>query len=220
MALFNKESNGLIQTEVSTKIIFNAIPIKRNFYFLNFIEPSFKYSKFDNKYSSIEVTDSVKPYSVDKVLLNQLSYIQIGVKLSLFRVFHFNNALDILTFGLRYNLSNINIISYNKTEMLSMFSLSLGTDGSILKYRNFGLTYSVNCLLQRVLNSDISGYESYSINWDSNFELFYHPLEKPENKIFLRFNVFYSPWDNLHMPGNISFYPLLQLGYASKLKYK
>ncbi|WP_343670136.1 hypothetical protein [Chitinophaga sp.] len=66
LGLFNKQGNGLVQTEVKSKIFFNSSPVMKhlNLYIFNYVEPCFQYSKFDSKYNGVVIGDTVSPHVI------------------------------------------------------------------------------------------------------------------------------------------------------------
>lgn len=213
LALLNKESNGLVQSEVSSKITINSRLISRNYSFVNYIEPFFKVSKFDSQYKNQIITDTTSKYSINRLKLNQLSYIDLGFRLNIFKVSIFQHTFDLINVGMDYKYSDILIQNTNTTKTLNTFGTYLETRGQLLKYKNFGFEYAVLGYFQKIQDSSIEDYNYWDSYLITEFSLFYHPRSNPLNMIFVRFK-------NMQTGVGEDFYSVLQFGYKSKLSFK
>jgi hypothetical protein len=213
LALLNKEGNGLVQSEVSSKITINSNIIKRHFYFFNYIEPFFKLSKFDNQYKNQTVSDSIPKLSINRLKLNQLSYIDLGFRFNIFKFSLFQHTFDLVNVGMDYKYSDILLQSTNEVKTLNTFGYYVETRGQLLKYKNFGFEYAVQSYFQKIQDSSIEGYNLWDPYLITEFSLFYHPKSNPLNMIFVRFK-------NMQTGLSDDFYSVLQVGYKSKLSFK
>ena len=213
LALLNKEGNGLVQSEVSSKITINSNIIKRHFYVFNFIEPFFKLSKFDNQYKNQIVSDSLSKLSINRLKLNQLSYIDLGFRFNVFKFSLFQHTFDLINVGMDYKYSDILLKNANEIKTLNTFSSYVETRGQLLKYKNFGFEYAVQAYFQKIQDSSIENYNLWDPYLITEFSLFYHPKANPMNMIFVRFK-------NMQTGLSDDFYSVLQVGYKSKLSFK
>lgn len=214
LGLFDKQGNGLIQTEVRSKIFINVIPnfSHLNFYMFNYIEPSLQYSKFDSKYNAVRIHDTIVPYSVkgsERLLMNQYAYLNLGLKINLFR-FRLGQLSVELNGGLTYSFVDLKLSDSSRLYPNNMIGMYIETKGSILKSRHFGLNYAVRALFQRIAGTGIPvADKSYYAYLNPEISLFYYPGRTKNDGIFARFYTVTNVGDHS--------YPLLQLGYSSKL---
>jgi hypothetical protein len=214
LSLFNKASNGLIQTEAKTKIIVNSITTESNFYFLNFIEPSVRYSRFDSKYSSVQIKDSSEPLlfsSKEELMLNQLSYLNLGLKVNLIRAKLFGSFSE-LNAGCSYDFVDIQLNNSSESIPINMFSYYIEDRGGVAKSKYFGLNYSLGVLIQSISftgKSIISDTEVYTI---PEIAAYFYPKGDSSKKLFLRFRSFANTLTR-------ESFPLFQFGYSSKLGF-
>jgi len=214
LGLFDKQGNGLIQTEVRSKIFINVIPNFRhlNFYMFNYIEPSLQYSKFDSKYKAVRVHDTIVPYFVngsERLLMNQYAYLNLGLKINLCR-FRVGQLSAELNGGLTYSFVDLKLSDTSRLYPNNMIGMYVEQKGSVLKSRHFGLNYAVRALFQRIAGTGIPVADrSYYAYLNPEISLFYYPGNTKNDGIFARFYTVTNVGDHS--------YPLLQLGYSSKL---
>lgn len=213
LALLDKEGNGLVQSEISSKITINPRSANKNTTFFSYLEPLFKLSKFDNKYKSQNVTDSIKPFEIDRLKLNQLAYVELGFRINFFKVNLFQHTFDILNGGMDFKYSDVLFQKTNELKTLNTFGIFVETRGQILKYKNFGFEYGVQGYFQKIQDSNIKLYNLYDPYIITEFSLFYHPKSNPLNMIFIRFK-------NIQTGTGTDFYSVLQFGYKSRLSFK
>ncbi len=213
LALLNKEGNGLVQSEISSKITFNARSINKYLTLFNYVEPMFKLSKFDNQFKNQLVTDSTIQYKIDRLKLNQLAYVELGFRLNIIKFNLFQHTFDLLNGGMDFKYSDVLFKYNNSIKTLNTFGMFVETRGQILKYKNFGFEYGIQGYLQKIQDSSIEFYNLWDPYLITEFSLFYHPKSNPLNMIFVRFK-------NIQTGLGDDFYSLLQFGYKSKLSFK
>ena len=213
LALFGKEGNGLVQSEVSSRIPLNTRIYGKNISIFNYAEPLFKLSKFDNQFKSQEITDSVKPFKIDGLKLNQLAYIELGCKINLFKATIFQHTFDILNVGLDFKYSDVYFKKTNSLKTLNTFAFYVESRVQLLKYKNFGMETGLQGYFQKVQDSSIELFNVWDPYLIFDFSLFYHPNANPLNMIFVRFK-------NVSTGLATDFYSVLQFGYKSRLSFK
>lgn len=213
LALFNKESNGLVQSEISSKITINSQPHNRSWSLLNYIEPTFKFSKFDNQFKNQLVVDTVSKFKVDRLKLNQLSYIELGFRMNLMKASVYQHSFDLINIGMDFKYSDILLLTSNNVKTLNTFGAFVDTRGQFLKYKNFGFEYGVQGYFQKIQDSNIENYNLWDPYLIVECSIFYHPNSNPLNMVFVRFK-------NIQTGLADQFYSLLQFGYKSKLSFK
>lgn len=213
LALLNKEGNGLVQTEVSSKITVNPRSLSKNISMFNYVEPWFKLSKFDNKFKQQTVTDTASPYKIDRLKLNQLAYVELGFRLNIMKLNLFQHCFDILNVGADFKYSDVLFEHTNTLKTINTFGLFAEHRGQILKYKNFGFEYGAQAYVQKIQDASIKNYTSFDVYYIFDFSLFYHPSSNPLDMIFLRFK-------NIQTGRAEDFYSVLQFGYKSRLSFK
>jgi hypothetical protein len=212
-ALLGKESNGLVQTEVLTNINLNTYPFGQYFYVFHYIEPSFKVSKFDSKFSFQTVSDSISPLEIDRTKFNQLSYLDLGVKLNLFKIIYLQNTFDLINIGIDYKYSDLMIKQSSEKQTVNAIGYIIESKGEVLKYKNFGLRYSVQGYFQQIKSNIVEENNLIDPYLITEFSIFYYPKGKKQNMIFLRFKNFTSTYES-------NYYNTLQFGYSTNLNIK
>ncbi len=215
LSLFKKEPNGLIQTEARTRFILNTVPTSRNAYFSNFMEASFKYSKFDSNFESLEINDASEPIYFngrDRLLLNQYSFLNIGIKYNIIKLKLPRFSME-SNVGLQYDLTDIKFNGSTDKTQIDLFSYYYEVKGGVFRSKNFGLNFGFTTLGQFITTRNISivrpTTEGYFI---PEFSAFYYPKSDKSNKVFLRFRTM----TDFGTAQFINF----QIGYNSKLTIK
>lgn len=221
-----EKGNGLVQTEASAHIFLNTKNIIDKYsYFLNYLEPYMKFSRFDTGYNTVNAdTLDNGQININRSLLNQRSFLNLGIKLNLFRwVTKFNNDLEINTFS-QFDWANargkaltrVNASDAIEYESLRVNMLSLGAEIKYrtILYRNFGLTSGWKTSFQELWNRP--EYENKKWSWyhSPEFELFYFPIAKSDDKIFIRFKTLITTF---HSERN---FVQLQVGYKGQFNFK
>lgn len=140
------QPNGLIQTEVSKKIIINPQNLTNTF--VNFIEPRFTWSKIENKEKTIP--SIVQVNGTDTTFSNTLQN---------FRYSKFN-------FGTRVNLVRFDIPELK----LTLFA----NTGTYIYQTAFSDTTSVADSLGGILRT-INQFNGTSFSWENELEVWFHP---------------------------------------------
>ena len=221
-----ERGNGLVQIEATSKLylITNNIP-STNSWYLNYVEPLVKYSRFDEGYNSVVPdTSTDNKITVNRVLLNQRAFLNTGIKLNAYKfITKLYNELDV-NFLTRLDWVDVrgerlkqlrknDNIEY-QVERINMFSLGLEGKYKIVLYRNYGLTAGFTTIIQKIWNNPI--YENKGWKWyhSPEFELHYFPIKNTEDKIFLRFRtLFTSSFENEKS------FVQMQVGYRGQFKF-
>jgi hypothetical protein len=242
--------NGLLQTYVRAKILWNTKNIGlRNTFIFHFIDPYISYSRFDNDLSSVALkynlvtvntvkTQQIESTEVDRQLLNQRAYLDLGLRANLISIFYKNKSSLEVNIGAGFQFSKIRgdtAISktligsaVNKNEPLeyikdgiNMLKYSIGLKYSLNLYRNFGIDMVAETWYQKIWNGKAlkDRIKLSPENSDSQpffvpkIEMFYYPIKKSDDRIFLRLiavNGFEDTESNYYQ---------LQVGYKSQLKF-
>lgn len=219
-SLFNKASNGLLQTEIRSKIkinfsdsyIFNRTPFATYF---DYIEPSVKYSKFDSDYNSLNIEDSLQEEVTlsrkEKLTLNQLSYLNLGVKLNLIRHRMLNSFFE-YNIGYNYDFVDLKLKNSTINYTVNMFSSYIESKARFAKSKYYGFDISFMYLIQTFTKTGININTEKEDYFIPEFTAYFLPKGDVSNRLFLRFKCITS------MRTSQS-YPLLQFGYGSKLNF-
>lgn len=212
-AMLDRESNGLVQTELLSNINLNSYPINSSFYLFHYIEPKFQFSKFDSKYSSQLISDTVAPFKINRLKFNQLSFINLSLSLNLISIKYFNNTFDLLNIGFDYKFSDITVEKTSEKKEINSVGYSIETRGEILKYKNFGLRYSLQGYFQKIKSSIIDESNLVDPYLITEFSIFYYPKGKKDNMGFIRFRNFTGDFES-------GYYNTLQIGYSTNFNFK
>ncbi|WP_027470958.1 hypothetical protein [Saccharicrinis fermentans] len=210
MGLIDKADNGIIQTEAKTSIdIFNFKAINLPIFFLKNIDVLFRYSKFDESIKNYSVENLSDPTSIDKLKIDQQSYVSFGISLDLISLYLSTGKINLIT-GLDYSYTNI-LHGEDEADPINMISYKFGFDGEVLKFENFGadLSLQLNYKQMRHNSFDEDVTDHYDGFLDFKTRLYYKE-NKTGNKYFIRFN-------NVKELSNSKFYNLLQFGYSISL---
>ncbi|MGM9508815.1 hypothetical protein ACS5NO_13855 [Larkinella sp. GY13] len=221
-----ERGNGLVQTEASAHIFLNTKNNHNRFsYFLNYLEPYFKYSRFDTGFNSVNPdTTADGRIGINRNLLNQRSFLNLGIKLNLFKwITKFNNEYEINLFS-QFDWANargkaltrINPSDAVEYEFQRVNMLGIGAEVKYktVLYRNFGLTSGWRTSKQELWNRP--GFENKKWSWyhSPEFELFYYPISNSDDKVFFRFRTVLTTFRSEQH------FVQLQLGYKGQFKFK
>ena len=159
--------NGLLQTEASAKIFLRTLPTKKKINFLfHYLSPYLKFSRFENGFRDIvptkvkSETSSDSAFSIDRMLVNQRKFLDIGLKINLFdRISRFYNTTELnvfCNFGWFNRRGEKDILNSNRTGITqyqtipsNTFDIGLEVRHSIFQYRNFGINLAAMVFAQR-----------------------------------------------------------------------
>ena len=218
LALIGRKPNGLIQTEVSSHIISNTANLKyTDIVINNYVEPYVRVSKFDSKFSSLDTPYYMKgpggKDTVNRTYLNQIAYLQAGVKFNLLKIGIGINQELYLNGGVDINLvSGDSLKNYKKD--ITFFNIYPELIYKITRLNNFGMEASGKLLLQRLAESAPFVNRSRETIFNPTVSLYYYPDNDDTQKIYLRFS-YYDNWSD----GKYNF-SQFQLGYKTNLKFK
>ena len=222
--------NALLQTEASAKIFMRTIPTKRKMNFLlNYISPYLKYNRFENGFNSV-IADTIREkkdttISIDRMLVNQRKYLDIGLKLNIFTlVTRFYNTAELnvfCNFGWFDRRGDIDqaqtkLIGTTQYQGITNNTFDFGIEGrySIFQYRNFGINLAGMAYCQKIWNNKLSAFTNsgYEFFYRTEAEIFYFPIANSKDKIFLRS---YHIMNNSTKEANFT---QLQIGYKALFK--
>ena len=215
--LTNRQQNGIIQSEFSSKFIYNTHAFSGSFYFFHYIEPSLKYSRLDSTDKFIHLNDNA-PFDISRLTVKQKSFLELGLKLNILEVSVEQHTFELLSAGINFNLADVYNTNTEESSTISSFSYYIETVAEFLKYKNFGSRFSFKGEYQKLTDSQFIGFDSFQSFLILDFSVFYHPHGRPNNKVFLRFrNVTDDLARLLREEHN---YYELQIGYKSKFSLK
>jgi len=213
LALLGEESNGLVQTEASAKFYYNIFSLAPGCSMFEWIQAQVHYSKFDSEFSTLKLDDPYRPYRLPMVALNQHTFLDLGLRANVFKA-NINLSTFSINGGINYGFARVMGVD-SVTSTLNTFSFYLEERLQFLRTRNFGLNIGFGVLWQHLYDPDLNYWpdvDRRDVFLRTDFEVFYHPADKPDNRIFLRFKHLQDGWENS--------FPQLQLGYSATLKVK
>lgn len=227
LSLIEKEPNGLVQVEASSRIVGNTKNSFRetNFYFVNYLDLALRFSKFDNDFdfldsNSIKIDTLVDGIFLDvgRTRLNQLSKFDISINPNIFKLYFKTINYISLSALIKYQYSDIKLQEEIHTS--NLVNLGLTFEYRVHRFKNFGLDLQLSGLGQYITQktgfndkifAEISN-DGWEYFWVPEIELYYYPLSKKQNKIYLRFisvNRLDSDERN---------YVQIQVGYSARIK--
>ncbi|MGE5350532.1 MAG: hypothetical protein ACM3P0_00510 [Acidobacteriota bacterium] len=214
LSIFNKSSNGIIQTEAASKFFVNYSPCLLNVIFLNYLEISLRYSKFDSQFNSLRIDRATGPVYLstnDLIKMNQLSYLSLGLKINLFH-FKFLHLLTEINIGTTYDFTDLQFLYSDLTHTLNFQSYYYESKFAIARSKYFGLNLSMGILWEGVPTSDVPITRVGGDYLIPEITLYYTPKGDASNKLFLRFKSFSDVIST-------DSYSLLQFGYSTKINF-
>ncbi|MFT3680830.1 MAG: hypothetical protein QM791_11195 [Ferruginibacter sp.] len=213
LALLGRKANGIIQTQIAATFITNTGNVRnKDITFHNFIKPYIQLAKFDSKFSQVD-NDNIKFNSptdtiINRLYLNQIAYLQAGLKVNLVRIGIGNNQQFFLNFGADINLTNADSLLKKDITSINYYP---ELNYQVNRLDNFGLECSVRYLRQEVAkNSPFTNREGIWI-FNPQATLYYYPFSNPDNKIYLRYNHFAQIGNGKYN------YPQFQFGFKTNL---
>lgn len=214
LGLLGRKPNGLIQSEISGNFITNTGSCKNSdIVFHNFIKPYIRLSKFDSKFGSLDSSSinvgTGKKDTINRTYLNQVSYLQAGIKMNLVRFGIGINQAIYVNVGADINLVNADSL-YSKD--LIFFNYYPEFNYTVNRIRNFGMDASLKFLRQKVADNDrIVNREALWV-FNPSITLSYYPTGKEQSKVYFRFSYF----DNQQR--GIDNFSQFQVGYKTGFK--
>lgn len=213
LGLLGRKANGLLQTEIAGNIICNTGNILNSDIVINnFIKPYFKLSKFDSKYAQID-SSNIKygvgnNDTVNRTYINQISYLQAGIKANLLRFGIGTIHQVFLNAGIEIDLTNADSLLKQDITTINYYP---EVEYKIVRLKNFGMDCSIKLIFQRLADNAPFVNRSIQSIVSSQATLYYFPFSGSDNKIYLRFNYL----DNLN-DGKYNF-SQFQLGWKTSL---
>jgi hypothetical protein len=214
LGLLGRKANGLIQTEIAGNFITNSGNWKNtDIVFHNFMQPYIRLSKFDSKFASLD-SNNIKPGpnkkdTVIRTYLNQITYLQAGLKVN---VIHLGIGINQ---AIKINLgTDINLVSADSLygRDIIFFNYYPEFNYTVNRLKNFGMDCSIRFLHQRISdNSDILN-KGFIWVFNPQITLNYFTSSKEENKMFFRFGYFDNLKDSKYN------FAQFQIGYKTSLK--
>jgi hypothetical protein len=216
LGLLGRKANGLLQTELSGNFITNSGNIyNTDITFHTFMRPYIRLTKFDSKFSSLD-SSNIKPGiggrdTVNRTFLNQISYLQAGLKINIIRFRIGVNQAVYFNVGTDINL--VSTDSLYKKDIL-YFNYYPEFHYTVYRLKNFGTDCSLKFLRQRLGDNTDLVNKNFIWVFQPQITLNYYTSKKEENRVYFRVGYF----DNL----NDSKYNFaqFQLGYKSSIKLK
>lgn len=216
LGTLDNQPNGLLQIEAKSKVNLHKLNLPNTFmYIFHGLEPYFGISKFDSQYDTVKIVNTSQ--SVNRMDLFQRSFVNVGVKLNMFRWdFRPSNSLY-LNGGYQFNSSNIAVRdSANLVDSIiakSIFHTPYFEVGiSSKRLNNFGFEGEVKYMFQKLNDNKYFTSNGYNHLMNFSVTMFYFPGTKPKDKFFVRFSNYLNFKDRKE-----DFYQL-QFGYSLNLK--
>lgn len=193
LALLGRKPNGILQTEVSGSFISNSNNLRNcDIVFHNFVRPYFRLSKFDSRFANLDSSkirfggNGVKD-SVNRTYLNQIAYLQAGIKTNLVRFGIGNNQQLYINAGLDINLVNADSLYKKDISFVNYYpELQYTINGR----KNWEFSIFGKVLFQKLTGD--APFANKETNHIISFQpvIYFYPLGNPDNKVYLRFNYF------------------------------
>jgi hypothetical protein len=212
LALLGRKPNGIIQTQITGTFITNTNNLFKNtdIIFHNFVKAYFRLSKYDSKFAQLDSTKFKGPAldSVNRLYLNQIAFLQAGLKTNIVRFGIGNNQQILLNAGAEISLTNADSLFKKDLVTINYYP---EIEYIISRLDNFGLETSIKYLRQIApANSPFKNKESIWI-FNPQATIYYYPFSNPENKIYVRYAHFAQVGDARYN------YPQFQFGFKTNL---
>ncbi len=185
LGLVGRTPNGLLQTQISGDFITNTRNFKnQDIIAFNFIRPYFRLTKFDSRFAQVDPTFLKNDSLINRLHLNQIAYLQAGLKINLFSTGLGPNQ------QLRMNLGT----DVSLTSADSLFKRDITTvnyypeiEYRVNRLENFGIETSMKWLFQNV--SKNSPFVNKAGIWIFNPQVtvYYYPFGNIGSKIYVRY---------------------------------
>jgi hypothetical protein len=217
LGIFGDKANGLIQTEIAGLFISNTAALPKSDITLHsFMKPFLRLSRFDSRFRSMDssrIKVGINGDTIDRTYMNQIAYLQAGLKANLIQMGFGINQFCQLNIGAEINLVNADSL-YKKD--IAFFSYLTEFNYCISRLRNFGMEASLKWMWQRVSSAGSEDFRILNrgtqIIFNPVINIFYFPSNDPGTKIYFRFSYF----DNLG--DSKSNFSQFQVGYKTSLK--
>ncbi len=204
------QGNGIIQSDASAKIFLSTLPAKDKLRFhFNYLMPYARLARFENGFQNVPTTDNdttsfgirkSKSDNISRMLLNQRKVFDVGLKLNILnKIGKFDNTYELNTFAgfgwfrrqgpVDNELTQkLNGVKQYQGILTNTLEFGLETRAAILQYKNFGINTGLLASWQKIINAKLyniadGGFKPF---YRTEAEIFYYPLEKSNDKIFLR----------------------------------
>lgn len=212
--LLGHKANGILQTEATGNFISNTYSLKNtDIVFNNFFQPYFRWSKFDSKFgqldsSKIKFGKNGAADTVNRTYLNQISYLQAGLKVNLVRFAIGNNQLVYINGGVDINLSAADSL-YNKD--ISFINYYPEVAYAITWTKNWEFNMYGKMYFQSLTGD--APFANRETNHIISFQamISYYPFTDPDSRIYMRFNYFNNTDNNKYN------YSQFQVGWKTSL---
>lgn len=194
LGLLGRKANGLIQTEISGNFISNSTSVpETDITFHTFVKPYFRLSKLDSKFSSLDTAHIEKvpgkADAVNRVYLNQIAYLQAGIKTNIVRFGIGVNQEIFVNAGLDINLVNADSL-YQKD--ISFINYYPEVEYRINRLSNFGLEFGSRMYWQYLTKTAPFSNKGSEQILHFYSTINYYPFSNTNSKIYLRFSGFTS----------------------------
>jgi len=215
LGLLGHKANGILQTEVSSNIVSNTATWGNSDIVVNnFWRPYIRLSKFDSRFGQLDSSKVMfgkngQQDTINRTYLNQISYLQAGVKINFIRFGIGNNQKVYINGGADFNLVNADSLYKKDIGFINYYP---EIEYSITWLKNWEFNMSGKVLYQYLTHDDPFANkkeEERILNFQAAIS--YYPFADPESKIYLRF----SYYDNIK-DGSYNF-PQFQFGFKTSM---
>lgn len=227
LGLLEQQPNGLIQSEISSLIPLVIDPnlgpgglfsLNSGFWFLGIthIKPNLTFKRFDSSISSYDLSNELNLNELSEQSyfnIIQRSFLDVGLDFNLLNVSKPNIKFDI-NLGSGYSFSKV-MLKDSVESNINFSTTKIGASYKILRYDNFGFILDLDFIFPNFNASNILIPRNEFSIFRINSEIFYHPLDNKQNHVYVKFGLL-TPMDNID---NVESFPLLQIGYKTKLKF-
>lgn len=194
LGLVGKKANGLIQTEISGNFISNTTSLSNtDITFHCFVKPYFRVSKLDSRFANLDTANITRipgqKDEVNRVYLNQISYLQAGIKTNIVRFGIGVNQEIFVNTGLDINLVNADSL-YQKD--ISFINYYPEVEYRINRLNNFGLECGGRFYWQFLTKTAPFSNKGAEQILHFYSTINYYPFNNTNSKIYIRFSGFTS----------------------------
>ncbi|MEL6560131.1 MAG: hypothetical protein AAFQ94_18220 [Bacteroidota bacterium] len=189
LAVLDDQENGLIQTDVSTRI--NFVPqFSYQIGFLKYLEFGFRLSRFDNDFQVVDLESSGTSGTIietDLLELKRFSNVSLVGKINILE----SNQIKNIRYGVKYIFNyDFTNFSVDNQEPKTLNLYGNGTEAylNIRHYKNFGFDLTYNFTSQKITNrndlQNLNFLEDFDLFHSLDFLLYYNPLGDQAKRVY------------------------------------
>jgi hypothetical protein len=211
LSLFENKPNGLLQTELSSKTIFNTRHFSNcGFYLFTYVKPFVHLSKFDKQFQAVKA-DTVDTTKINRTELIQRSSVRFGAELNVIQYEYKHRLVALLNGGWYSNM--VKVQEKNETEPTNFYqnTFFVSASASLQKVWPISVEFKLTLLYQDLIAYGTFKNTEYRLFYNPQLTITYSKTPVSRDKLFLRYN---NVWEDSDLPHAFNQF---QFGYTANL---